>query len=190
MSDYPLESFVFYRSFRDAIAEMSDENKLATLLAICDYALYGREPKLKDAMSRAVFTVARPSIDANRERRVNGKKGGRPKKETSGFDEENHRFSKMESTETETVSESVSGANMAKPPRAPRFSPPSLSEIEEYCRARGKIVDAQSFFDFYSAKNWMIGKNKMRDWKAAVRTWERRVEKKENQGGQADDYWA
>lgn len=190
MSDYPLESFVFYRSFRDAIAEMSDENKLATLLAICDYALYGREPKLKDAMSRAVFTVARPSIDANRDRRNNGKKGGRPKKETNGLDEKNHRFSKTESTETESVSETEAETNAAKPPCVPRFSPPSLSEIEKYCRARGNTVDAQSFFDFYSAKNWMIGRNKMRDWKAAIRTWERRGEKKENQGGQVDDYWA
>jgi len=80
MSEQPLESFVFYWSFRDAISEMTDENKLATLFAICDYALYGVEPKLKDAMSRAVFTVARPSIDANKARRDNGKKGGRPKK--------------------------------------------------------------------------------------------------------------
>lgn len=92
MTDRPLESFVFYRSFRDAIEEMADENKLATLLAICDYALYGIEPDLKDAMSRAVFTVARPSIDANKDRRANGKLGGRPpkkpmvsRKKTNGF---------------------------------------------------------------------------------------------------------
>ena len=46
MIEYPLESFVFYRSFRDAIEEMSDADKLSTLLAICDYALYGIEPNL------------------------------------------------------------------------------------------------------------------------------------------------
>ena len=102
MIDRPLESFVFYRSFRDAIEEMTDENKLATLLAICDYALYGVEPDLKDAMSRAVFTVARPSIDANKGRRANGKLGGRPPKKPMVSDSENHRFPKMESTETET----------------------------------------------------------------------------------------
>lgn len=93
-SEYPFDSFVFYRSFRDAIEEMPDENKLATLLAICDYALYGVEPKLKDAMARAVFTVARPSIDSNNAKRIGGKKGGRPRKETIGFLGENHRFSK------------------------------------------------------------------------------------------------
>jgi hypothetical protein len=92
MIDRPLESFVFYRSFRDAIEEMTDENKLATLLAICDYALYGVEPDLKDAMSRAVFTVARPSIDANKDRRANGKLGGRPPKKPMVSDSENHNF--------------------------------------------------------------------------------------------------
>lgn len=76
---FPLESFVFYRSFRDAINVMEDEDKLTTLLAICDYALYGIEPELS-GMPCAVFTVAKPSIDANGKRRKNGGLGGRPPK--------------------------------------------------------------------------------------------------------------
>lgn len=127
MSDYPLESFVFYRSFRDAIDEMSDEDKLATLLAICDYALYGIEPKLKSVMPRAVFTVARPSIDANKARRVGGKKGGRPKKNTNGFEEKNHRFSKTKSTETETVSETVTETDTATETDSVGSAPPAPS---------------------------------------------------------------
>lgn len=86
MSDYPFESFVFYRSFREAIGEMSDEDKLETLLAICDYALYGKEPRLKGVMPRAVFTIAKPSIDVAQAKRASGKRGGRPpKRETIGF---------------------------------------------------------------------------------------------------------
>ena len=54
-----------------------------------------------------------------------------------------------------------------------RFTPPTLEEVEEYCLERCNNVDPQSFIDFYSSKGWMIGKNKMKDWKAAVRTWER-----------------
>lgn len=54
-----------------------------------------------------------------------------------------------------------------------RFSPPSVEEVIAYCLERKNKVDAQSFVDFYSSKDWMIGKNKMKDWKAAVRTWER-----------------
>ena len=55
-----------------------------------------------------------------------------------------------------------------------RFTPPTLEEIQAYCTERGNHVDPQRFLDFYSAKGWMIGKNKMKDWKAAVRTWEKR----------------
>lgn len=59
-----------------------------------------------------------------------------------------------------------------------RFTPPTLEEVEAYCFERNNNVDAQSFIDFYSAKGWMIGKNKMKDWKAAVRTWEKNDRKK------------
>lgn len=53
------------------------------------------------------------------------------------------------------------------------FSQPTLDEIREYCKSRNSNVDPEQFYDFYESKGWMIGKNRMRDWKAAVRTWER-----------------
>ena len=59
-----------------------------------------------------------------------------------------------------------------------RFKKPSLVEIEFYCEERNNNINAESFYDFYESKNWYIGKNKMKDWKAAVRTWERRENKK------------
>lgn len=52
------------------------------------------------------------------------------------------------------------------------FSPPSISEVITYCLERKNNVNAQKWHDFYASKGWMIGKNKMKDWKAAVRTWE------------------
>ena len=55
-----------------------------------------------------------------------------------------------------------------------RFSPPSLDEVRKYCSERKNQVNPEKWLDFYQAKNWMIGKNKMKDWKAAVRTWEER----------------
>ena len=59
-----------------------------------------------------------------------------------------------------------------KPPRA-RFMPPSLEEVQDYCQERGNGIDAQHFLDYYSSNGWRVGKNPMKDWKAAVRTWER-----------------
>jgi hypothetical protein len=55
-----------------------------------------------------------------------------------------------------------------------RYAPPTVEQVKAYCIERKNSVDPQRFVDFYSAKDWMIGKNKMKDWKACVRTWEAR----------------
>ena len=51
--------------------------------------------------------------------------------------------------------------------------PPSFEDVQAYCTERNNGIDPRAFIDFYNAKGWMIGKNKMKDWKASVRTWER-----------------
>ena len=55
-----------------------------------------------------------------------------------------------------------------------RFTPPTVGEVAEYCMERGNGVDAEQFVDFYSSKGWKVGSQPMKDWKAAVRTWEKR----------------
>lgn len=59
-------------------------------------------------------------------------------------------------------------------PKSSRFIPPTLAEVEAYCFTRNNSVNAQQFIDFYSSKNWYVGKNKMTDWRASVRLWESR----------------
>lgn len=83
--------------------------------------------------------------------------------------------------------------NMGDPADAPErkryarkpFNPPTVEEVREYCTERGNAVDPEAFVDFYASKGWMIGKNKMKDWKAAVRTWEQGDKRKgvRNSGG-------
>ena len=60
------------------------------------------------------------------------------------------------------------------------FVAPSPHEVKDYISEKGYTVDAQRFIDFYEAKGWMIGKNKMKDWRAAVRTWTRRPDQTPN----------
>ena len=55
-----------------------------------------------------------------------------------------------------------------------RFKKPSIEEIRSYCLEKGSRVDPEQFFNFYESNGWMVGKNHMKDWKAAVRTWEKR----------------
>ena len=54
-----------------------------------------------------------------------------------------------------------------------RFEKPTLSEIKAYCIERNNNVDAQHFFDYYESNGWKVGKNSMKNWQAAVRTWEK-----------------
>ena len=64
------------------------------------------------------------------------------------------------------------------------FTPPTLEEVQAYCKDRGNRIDPQDFLDYYTSTGWMRGKVKLKDWKAAVRTWERQDAKWQ---GQTDD---
>ena len=54
------------------------------------------------------------------------------------------------------------------------FTPPSIEEVKSYISEKNYSIDAEAFVAFYTSKNWFVGKNKMRDWKAATITWEKR----------------
>ena len=62
--------------------------------------------------------------------------------------------------------------------RGKNFVPPTLEEVKAYCEERKNTVDPDTFINFYESKGWFVGKNKMKDWKAAVRTWEKNRDNK------------
>lgn len=71
--------------------------------------------------------------------------------------------------ETEIEKETEKKSNKGRS----RFTPPSLTDVQEYCNQRGNKVDPERFIDYYTSNGWKVGKKPMKDWKAAVRTWER-----------------
>lgn len=71
--------------------------------------------------------------------------------------------------ENENENENINVNSIVK---SKRFAKPSIDEIAQYMEERNMNNVSQKFFDFYEAKGWMIGKNPMKDWKAAIRTWE------------------
>ena len=76
--------------------------------------------------------------------------------------------------QSESESESNPNPNPGENTRARRFTPPTADEVRQYCAERRNGVDAERFVSYYTANGWMVGKNPMKDWRAAVRTWERR----------------
>lgn len=77
---------------------------------------------------------------------------------------------KVANSEYEYISENVS-VNVVKKRKS--FIKPTIEEVKDYCIERGNMVDADKWFDYYESNGWMVGKNKMKNWKAAVRTWEK-----------------
>lgn len=192
------DSVVFYRSFWEAIKEADPPDQLAAYNAIFDYALDGIEPNVTGAAAVA-FIMAKPQIDANNRRYENGKKGakygklgGRPRKEKNPKKTPKEPQENPTETPNVNVNDNVNVNVNDKERDTPsitndntvitndnrvinkRFAPPSLEEVRAYCTERNNNVDPEAFIDFYESKGWKVGNQTMKDWKASVRTWERR----------------
>ena len=184
-----VSSFVFYRSFYDVVTLIPDEAmRCRAYTAICEYAFHGVEPaEDEDVLVKMVFTQAKPQIDANNKRRENGKQGGAPRK-SKAEPTANQTVTKAEpnvnetvnananENENETVNETVN-VHAHENVTAIRFTPPTLEEVQAYIAEQSLNIEAERFVDYYTANGWMVGKNKMRDWKAALRHWNRADER-------------
>lgn len=183
-----VDSFVFLSSMYEAIEELEDtEVKLEIYQGICQYALQHRTPDLKNPVSRAMMKIFYPLLDSQYQKRManteNGKKGGRPKGKTAKLAETEDKAELTQTNPNET--ETKPGQSLMLNVKCEmdngkcemdkkRFTPPSVEEVKAYCLERGNGIDPESFVNFYASKGWLVGKNKMKDWKACVRTWEGR----------------
>ena len=110
--------------------------------------------------------------------RINGSKGGRPRKQTEPTETEENRQKPTETEEKPTKGYKDKDKDIDKDKDKDngirRFTPPTVEEVTEYCRERGNSVNPERFIDFYASKGWKVGNQPMKDWKACVRTWEQR----------------
>lgn len=173
--------FTFYDSFRKAIARIKKKSDRADVYdAICDYALYGIEPDLENISDAAAiaFELIRPNLDASRRKAVGGS-NGKPTKDSAKISERcckdtSNKKEKEKEKENEKEGENeIEKEDDSPPPTPSQFIPPNVIEVRAYCNERKNHVDPQRFVDFYTSKGWMVGKTKMKDWRAAVRTWEK-----------------
>ena len=214
-----VESFVFYRSFFEAVKELPDDQRVKVYDAICEYGLNHKEIKL-DGMSKAMFSLMKPSMDYCRDRRLanieNGKKGAKARwgnrqkteeedsknmAEDWRSDDENmaklwREYSEEHSEDygeddSETMANSMAKSYLTESEseseneyeyesgdrgsRGKRFVKPTVDEVRDYCESRNNGVDPEEFVDFYTSKGWKVGSQPMKDWKACVRTWEKKA---------------
>lgn len=163
----------FYLEWLDLFAELTEAEIGKITLAAFRYSVNGKEPELEDRGLRIVWKAMKGTIDrtnaASEARaeiaRANGRKGGAPKGNANARKKET----------TETTDSVVSQPETTKTTdRASVFVPPTREDVEIYCTSAGIAVDPDEFLNFYASKGWMVGKNMMKDWKAALRTWDRR----------------
>ena len=202
------ESFIFYKSFYDAIETLGEKAQLKLYKSImklnfnCCENVTELEQLCDDIETTlqqnrnvfAQFLLIKPQILANSKRYFNGLKGashgalgGAPAGNTNAAKNNpkttpnkndnvnvNDNESKEESVKEEKTTSLAVQSPAAHTIKSERFTRPTLEEVAAYCAERGNSVDPQRFIDYYTSKGWKVGNAPMKDWRAAVRTWERK----------------
>ena len=177
----------------------TDKKKLEFIKTILEYAFEDKVPNFAYAdpstftsvdeyVAFDAFWSAKPLIDNQKRENAageNGKKGGRPPKnqgdKPGGLQdsEENQNpggepgaFIKDKNIkENNKIENKNQKCNIENSKTS--FVPPTVDEVKIYCQEHNYIMDAEQFVDFYSSKGWFVGRNHMKDWRAAVRNWMR-----------------
>ena len=195
MQDKNSYSFVLYTEYMEQIEILSREQRGDLLTAIMLYAS-GEPLNELDGMTKMAFSFIKSRMDRDkakyeetvRKRREAGKLGGRPTEKANGSSEKQEKakkangFSEKQSEakkpDNDTVNVYVNDIKKKDPKgskeKAPRFSPPTRLELAAYCTEKSLRIDVDRFLDYYESNGWMVGKNKMKDWKASARNWSRR----------------
>ena len=166
-----------FTDFLDVVEPLGDSAAGRLFKAMLRYAMDGTVPVLKGKEGVA-WTVARQHMDREAEvyeKKVKHlKRGNVPVTEKKGSVSEQDKEKDNDKDKDKDKYIYMGG----KPPEAPApkahiyIQPPSLEEIRSYCQERGNQVDPEYFYHYYQSNGWRVGKNPMRDWKAAVCAWE------------------
>ena len=182
-----------WTSFRDVIQPLSDAEKGRLFDAMLIYTEDGTEPADFAGNERFVWPAAKQIIDLAAEKaekmRQNGSKGGTAKSENMKALANDSNSCQNVANDSKANQSEAKGSHKEKKRNnkekegnekeainivpLKRFVPPTEDEVALYCIERRNHVNAQKFVDYYSSNGWKVGRNPMKDWKAAVRTWER-----------------
>lgn len=189
MSKKP-SGFVVYPEHVNVTRLLSNEERGLLLLALSDYAENKTLPEGRSAAFMTCFELMKNAIDRQQERYKTTCERNR-KNVMKRWSEANssNLYDGIRSNTTDydripDVPMDTNYTNQTEPnktelkERAPRkrFTPPTVEEVDAYCREHGYDIDAQQFVKFYEASDWMRGRTKIKNWKACVVTWVKRQE--------------
>ena len=169
---------ILYREELGMLLMMDPLEQAEAISLLAKRFLLGEDPETENMRVDVFLQIAIPKQEADEEayakRSENATKAVRKRYERSTDVYE--RNTNVYKQEQEQEQEQERGKT-----RTRAFTPPTIEEIAEYCQSRGNGISAERFFDHYSANGWKVGKTAMKDWKAAVRNWEKNEfrEKKE-----------
>jgi len=173
-----MTGFICQDEYLAKCAKLSDQEVGRLFRALMSYHATGIEPELAGRESIA-FDFIKEDIDKTEKAYAAKCEKNRQNRLTTNVDERERTITNVDERaqnknikEKENIKETTLKGSKEKP--LARFTPPTVEEVALYCQERGNSVNAQRFVDFYAAKGWKIGQNPMKDWKAAVRTWEQR----------------
>ena len=186
MADYHTDNVVFllYKDWESLFASLDSNEEAGELIkALFAFAKRGEIAEFSGALKMAfIFMSQQIERDGVKweetctRRAEYGRKGGIAKAEKQKVAKASlsqQELAKVADTETdtETDTEKVRDiSHIASKTRA-RFTPPTVEEVTEYCREKGYGIDPQRFCDYYTSNGWKVGRNPMKDWRAAVRNW-------------------
>lgn len=159
----------------EVTGELNAQEKGRLIDAIVLYAQGGDWQEQIKGNERYLFPAFKKQIDRANEIsdvRATARIGKTKDNKTQQTETNNNKIANNNYKEKEEEKENNKERVREKP--LARFTAPTVDDVSAYCRERGNGVDPQRFVDFYAAKGWKVGNQPMKDWKAAVRTWEQR----------------
>ena len=175
------EYVCLYHSYLKSVEPLNDAERGRLFTACLTYSMTGAEPDLR-GNERFVWPTIREQIDRDTKKYSDfcKKQQENIRKRwdttvydgTSGIPDDTKHTKEKEKEKENILSSPNVEDSIARTPARKRFTPPTLAEVTAYCRERQNAVDPQRFIDYYTARGWKLNKTSMKDWKAAVRTWE------------------
>lgn len=162
------------------IDELEPEEKAELLDALSAYYQGNDSPEISRIVNMLFKRIALDNTRFDPENRQSlseiraeaGRKGGSKPKQNKQTEANESKKSKITQDKIRIDKEEIREEENREY-RAPRFTPPTLQDVEDYAFEKGLDIDAERFVDFYASKGWKVGSSPMKDWRAAARNWAR-----------------